>query len=296
MKLSLDGYTQITKGKIKKGDLVERLPVYPLQEAFGLIGKDINDCSDWKCYRKMPKPKTPPSLPSGLPIPPNDYVFLGRVKDIVTPKSWGGAGWNDKLDLAIICFGEKSWFKDPNGWMRSSSESYIAAKVGSPLYDMQNFAVPATPAHWNPEYSHVKCLDGYRFLEKGETPAIGDKWFCRKNWLEVDASQTKSPIGSMQLPFARPLSKNKSPDLAFEIVQLKAKLQSAEEALSARTTELNSVKNELLEVKRQLSNVEKARGTYYNMYHAAKTESIKVKAELAEIKKTAKKLNSLVNS
>lgn len=234
MKLSLDGYTQITKGKIKSGDLVES-KLNSLQKAHGLIGCDINDCSDWKCYRKMPKPKlkTSPNLPNGLPTPPKDYVFLGRVKDITTPGSWGSLAYircRELLDLALICTGEKSWFQDPNGWMPSNAENYIAAKVGSPLYNMQNFTT------------------------------------------------------------------TKNPDLAFEIVQLKAKLQSAEETLNVRTAELNSAKNELLEAKRQLGNVEKARDTYYNMYHAATSERIKVKAELTEIKETAKKLNSLVNS
>ena len=60
----------------------------------------------------------------------------------------------------------------------------------------------------------------------------------------------------------RAVEANNKADPTWEITQLKAKLQSAEEALNARTTELVYAKDELREVKRQLGCVEKARDMF----------------------------------
>lgn len=288
-KLTLDGYTQVTKGKVKKGDIL-KWP-HNTDWAEGLIGCEVIGQS-WQTWRKIPKPKTknPPPLPSGLTPPPNDYVFLGRVKDIVVPKSWATSdGYKDKMGFAWYdCDWKKGWETDDFGWMNAGTKYYMAAKINSTLYTMQGYSKPAPlktfqeVKHWNPLYPKVRAPKGYRFVKEGEIVKPDDKhtFDQGKEWDFVNSAAGK-PHDCGQVPMIRAIvPNNKAPDLVSELEAANAENARLTKELSfkeadcislrslyeERNTQLKDVTKELAEIRRQLTRVEEARDNYNRMH------------------------------
>lgn len=97
---------------------------------------------------------------------PEDYVVLGHIKDINTPKSWGTAKFfkpTDSerfIDWAYQSVFEK-WIIVDNipGWLAKSSNCIIAARIGSALYNMNLPKKSARPTVKQVEELNSKILD-----------------------------------------------------------------------------------------------------------------------------------------